>query len=150
MPANAQTFARCLGGESAAIDSASSTPKPCNHCVSQSKNCIWPGEDGRKKARTSSPSASDISFRQGVRGKDASIGREPQPSVPEVPGHRSGQPQGMRPPSDHGISPASHPPPLPGNTNGHSSAESSNSSSSETPYTTVHYHRHLGPTAIAP
>lgn len=26
----------------------------------------------------------------------------------------------------------------------------SNSNASETPYTTVHYHRHLGPTALAP
>ena len=141
-------FHRCLGGESTAIGNAQSVPKSCNHCVSQSKTCIWPGEDGRKKGRTSSPAGSDVSFRQGPPGKASPYGQAP---IPEAPWQDSGQSQGFKPPSDYGISPTSRPPPLARGANGqHSMGERSNSSASETPYITVHYHRHLGPTAIAP
>lgn len=138
---------RCIGGESA-IGSAPSAPKPCNHCISQSKNCVWPEEDGRKKPKITSPAASDLSFRHGIRGKDVPT-VPPHTSIPRTGRLDSGQPQGYKASSDHGVSPTSNPPTLTTSANGnHSSGEHSNSSASQTSYTTVHYYRHLGPTGI--
>lgn len=136
---------RCIGGESA-ISNAPSAPKPCNHCVSQSKNCIWPEEDGRKKTKTSSPARSDPNFRHGKRGKDITK-VPPNASIPQVGRLDSSHPQPSKAFSDYGISPTSKPPELKtGNDGNHSSGERSVSSASQTPYTTVHYYRHLGPT----
>ncbi|KAL6714757.1 hypothetical protein ACLMJK_008182 [Lecanora helva] len=108
-------------------------------------------EDGRKKGRTSSPAGSDLSFRQGTREKISPAAQYGQAPIPEGQWDSFGQRPGFQSTSDHGISPMSHPPQLASASNGHTSTgERSNSSASETPYTTVHYHRHLGPTAIAP
>ncbi len=137
---------RCIGGESA-ISNAPSAPKPCNHCVNQSKNCVWPEEDGRKKTRISSPAGSDPSFRQGSRRKDVPT-VPPQASMPQIPRPDSGQSHSYKASSDFGFTPRSNPPPpLAGSANSNlSSDEHSNSNASQTPYTTVHYYRHLGPT----
>lgn len=136
---------RCIGGESA-ISSAPSAPKPCNHCVSQSKRCIWPEEDGRKKTRTTSPAGSDLSFRRGSRGKDVPP-VPPQSSIHQKSRLDSGQPHGYKASPDYGISPTSNPPPLARSADGNdSSGERSNSNASQASYTTVHYYRHLGPT----
>lgn len=127
---------RCLGGEAAAIGSSASLPKPCNHCISQSKTCIWPEEDGRKKAKTSSPATSDISFRQGTRGTGVPGG---QHAIPPVPRLDSGQTQDSKTPGSYGISPTSNPPPLAGNPQGnHISGGRSDSDASQTPYTLIH------------
>lgn len=135
---------RCLGGDSA-IGSSSGGAKPCNHCVSQSKSCLWPPEDGRKRARTSSPGRGDLRSKHATRGKDISAGQ--QAPTPQFPRIDNGESQGYRASSDYGISPTSNPPAVAGSANGnHSTGERSNSATSQTSYTTVHYYRHLGPT----
>lgn len=138
---------RCIGGESAI---SSAAPKPCNHCVNQSKNCIWPEEDGRKKTKMLSPAGSDLSSRHGSRGKDLPA-VPPHASIPQIPD--SGHSQSYKASSDHGISPTSKPPPppplVPSASSNHSNGERSNSNASQTPYTTVHYYRHLGPTGTS-
>ncbi len=139
---------RCIGGESA-ISSAPAAPKPCNHCVNQSKKCLWPEEDGRKKTKMLSPAGSDLNSKYGSRGKD-SPDVAPHTSIPQFPLPASGRAhtQSYKTSPDHGISPTSNPPPpLPTSANGnHSSGDRSDSNASQTPYTTVHYYRHLGPT----
>ena len=140
---------RCLGGGATAISGALVAPNPCNHCASLSKQCVWPQEDGRKRGRTSSP------------GNAATQGNTPRPRgdessslrsmiAPPTPLSTEGS-QAFETPADHGTSSSTAPPTANGCANGISSLEErSNSSASETPYTTVHYYRHLGPTAIAP
>ena len=92
-----------------------------------------------------------MSFRSGVRGKDLPTRQYSQAPIHEVQMRDSGQAQSFKAPSGYGISPSSYSPPLAGGADSHLSAgESSNSGTSEIPYTTVHYYRHLGPTAIAP
>lgn len=136
---------RCIGGESA-LSSAPSAPKPCNHCVSQSKKCKWPEEDGRKKARNSSPACRDLSFRHGIRGKDVPT-VSPHGSIPQTGRLDLGQSQSYKVSSDHGVSPTSNPSTMATSANGNqSSGERSMSNASQNPYTTVHYYRHLGPT----
>ncbi|KAK3174825.1 hypothetical protein OEA41_002071 [Lepraria neglecta] len=133
---------RCIGGEAAAIGSASSAPKPCNHCVSLSRSCVWPPEDGRKRPRTSSSGNADVRL--------AGHGARDKKPVHQAIDLEARQPEGNKSRIEYGI-PVSNVPALAGIANGnYSGGERSNSSASKTPYTTVHYHRHLGPTAIAP
>lgn len=143
---------RCLGGEAAAISSAPAASKPCNHCASLSRHCVWPQEDGRKRARTSSPrNAGGREDLPGIR-RDENPGLLSNRSLisPTLP-LSSESPQALGAPADHGISPTTVLPAANGGTNGtFLFGERSGSSASETPYTTVHYYRHLGPTAIAP
>ena len=143
---------RCLGGGPTATSSASVTAKPCNHCASLSKHCVWPQEDGRKRGRTSSPGnavgrdnfARTCSNENSILQSTRSL-MTPTPTLSTESSHA------LRLPADHGISPNTLLPAANGGTNGMiSHGERSDSSASETPYTTVHYHRHLGPTAIAP
>lgn len=138
---------RCIGGESA-ISNAPSAPKPCNHCISQSKKCTWPEEDGRKKTKTSSPARSDPSFRNGKRGKEVDS-VPPNASIPQARRLDTNHPHSSKIPSDYEDSPTSKPPTLAtGNDASHSSGERSLSNASQPPYTTVHYYRHLGPTGM--
>ena len=124
---------KCLGGEAAALSSGSSAPRPCNHCVSQSKLCVWPEEDGRKKAKTSSPAGSDVSFRGGKRGAGLV---ELSGSIPTIPRQGSGRSEDTKTSRSPKISPKwRSPPPLAGNAkNDHSAGERSNSDASQTPY----------------
>ena len=122
---------KCLGGEAAALSSGSATPKPCNHCVSQSKLCVWPEEDGRKKAKTSSPAGSDVSFKSGRRVAGIP---EQQGSIPGVPRQDSAKSEDTKTSRSPETSTKFKPPPLAGNAKGHSSGERSNSDASQTPY----------------
>ena len=143
---------RCLGGGPTATSSPSVTAKPCNHCASLSKHCVWPQEDGRKRGRTSSPgnAVGRDNFARPSRDENSSL-RSTRPLITPTPTLSTESSQAPGPPADHGISPNTILPAANGSTNGTiSSGERSDSSASETPYTTVHYHRHLGPTAIAP
>lgn len=138
---------RCIGGESAI---SSAAPKPCNHCVNQSKNCIWPEEDGRKKIKKLSPAGSDQISKHGSRGMDLPA-VPPHASIPQIPRPDSGNPQSYKAPSDYEFSPTSHPPPpLPTSVSGNrSNGERSDSNATQIPYTNVHYYRHLGPTGTS-
>ena len=141
---------RCLGGGGAtAISSAPLATNPCNHCAGLSKQCVWPQEDGRKRGRTSSPgNAPGQDNLSRTRGDENSSLRSmiapPTPLSTESP-------QAPEPPADQRTSSSTALPTV--NTGGkenRSLGDRSDSSASETPYTTVHYYRHLGPTAIAP
>ena len=140
---------RCLGGGATTISSAPVATNPCNHCASLSKQCVWPQEDGRKRGRTSSPgnaAAHDNLAR--TRGDESSNLRSM--IAPPTPLSTESS-QAPEPPADHATSFSTTLPVANTGTNGNRSlGERSDSSASETPYTTVHYYRHLGPTAIAP
>lgn len=130
---------RCQGKEAAAIGSAPAA-LPCYDCASLSKHCVWPQEDGRKRAKTSSPG--------NLRGRD---------DLPNTYRNENSSPwsfQSMMPlsaPADQRILPTSVLPVANGGAYGKFSlGECSDSSASETPFTTVHYYRHLGPAAVAP
>ena len=129
---------RCQGGESKTV-SANAVPKPCNHCASLGKVCEWPEEDGRKQKRTRQMSA-------------ASSGAPLYVTNPESLSFTSPSTGNPTPPMDTDQTrfaglPArgsqSHPTSL-------AASNRTESTGSETTYTTVHYFRHLGPTAIAP
>ena len=142
---------RCLGGEATAINSNSVAAKPCNHCASLSKDCVWPQEDGRKRGRPSSPrNASEDNLFKPRRNENSRLRSVQSLTASTTPlSTESSQALGAR--ADHGISPTAVLPKINRGTNGMISlGERSDSSASETPYTTVHYYRHLGPTAIAP
>lgn len=140
---------RCLGGEAVTLGNASLAPKPCNHCVSQSRTCVWPPEDGRKRARTSSSgNAIARPTKAELRQQDCL----PEPTLPSAsPTYQRNGAESCASAPNHGVLFGSNTPAsIEGNNGKRSAGEGSDSSASQTPYTTVHYHRHLGPTAIAP
>ena len=135
---------RCHGGESKTASSNSSS-KPCTHCLSLGKLCEWPEEDGRKQKRTRQMSAaSSLSMnRQDSIGLDSSSTGNPTPPPVSCDQTRFADlpvTDSIAISDGHG---ASHPISL-------TASNRSESIHGETPYTTVHYFRHLGPTAIAP
>ena len=143
---------RCLGGGTTSVSSGPVAAKPCDHCASQSKHCVWPREDGRKRGRTSSPGngGERDNIRRTRRDEKSSL-RSIGSLTVATPTLSTENPQVLGPPAANGISPTTALPAPNGGTNGMTSLEErSDSSASETPYTTVHYYRHLGPTAIAP
>ena len=143
---------RCLGGEAIATGSASVGAKACNHCVGLSKDCVWPQEDGRKRGRTSSPGNT---WRQVYNPR---TGRIEYPSLGSIRSMNAPTPplstensQTFGASADPETSPSIGLPAANESIHGvFSLGERSDSLASETPYTTVHYYRHLGPTAIAP
>ena len=140
---------RCLGGGATAIGSAPVVTNPCNHCASLSKQCVWPQEDGRKRGRTSSPgnAGGQDNFTRTRGDENSSLRSMIAPPTPLS----TESPQAPEPPADHRTSTSTALPTANTGTNGNRSlGDRSDSSASETPYTTVHYYRHLGPTAIAP
>ena len=140
---------RCLGGGATAIGSAPVVTSPCNHCASLSKQCVWPQEDGRKRGRTSSPgnAGGQDNFPRTRGDENSSLRSMIAPPTPLS----TESPQAPEPPADHRTSTSTALPTANTGTNGNRSlGDRSDSSASETPYTTVHYYRHLGPTAIAP
>ena len=143
---------RCLGGEALAIDSASVGAKACNHCASLSKDCVWPQEDGRKRGRTSSPGNArrQVYFPRTRRIENPSLASV-QSMTDHTPPISTANSQAFGASADPETSPTTGLPAanesIPG---AFSLGERSNSLASETPYRTVHYYRHLGPTAIAP
>ena len=144
---------RCLGGEATAISSAPAATRPCNHCTSLSKRCVWPQEDGRKRGRTSSPGhANGQDYLPEKRWKQSPGPRSIRSLNPPAPSLSSESSQTPGAPADLSISPSTVLSAANGGTNAKVPlrGECSDSSANETPYTTVHYYRHLGPTAIAP
>ena len=139
---------RCLGGGATAIGSAPVVTNPCNHCASLSKQCVWPQEDGRKRARTSSPgnAGGQDNFPRTRRDENSSLGSMNAPPTPLS----IESSQAPEPPANHGTSSSTDPAANTGTNGNPLLGDRSDSSASETPYTTVHYYRHLGPTAIAP
>ena len=143
---------RCLGGEATAVSSYPAAARPCDHCASLSKLCVWPQEDGRKRGRTSSPgnAGGPDNLSRTRRNQNSSFGFVRSLAAPTPPLSTEGS-QPFAASADNEISPTSVIPAANGGTNGKFSfVERSDSSASEMPYTTVHYYRHLGPTAIAP
>ena len=141
---------RCLGGEATATSSTPGAAKSCNHCAILSKQCVWPQEDGRKKGRTSSPSNTAGHGKSPITSKEDNFDlRQIQSLNSPTPPLFTKSCQGA--PADPGNLPTTVLPAANGGANDSIFLEErSDSSASETPYTTVHYYRHLGPTAIAP
>ena len=140
---------RCLGGGATAIGSTPVVTNPCNHCASLSKQCVWPQEDGRKRGRTSSPgnAGGQDNFPRARGDENSSLRSMIAPPTP-LSTESSQAPEQA---ADHRTSSSTALPTVKTGTNGNGSlGDRSDSSASETPYTTVHYYRHLGPTAIAP
>jgi len=146
---------RCQGGQSA-LKSSRRNSQPCDYCTQHSRRCDWPDEDGRKLKRQRSRSPSQpgnlsLNTRANAPAGLNGNGMTPATNFSIVDEH---QERGLdflpetqlRLTNQH---PAS-------TTNGENSQASevtsrrSFSSATETPYTTVHYYRHHGPTAIAP
>lgn len=143
---------RCLGGGATSTSTASVAARPCNHCASLSKHCIWPQEDGRKRGRTSSPgnAAGQDNLPRTRRDEVSGLRSLHSSNAPTSP-HSTDSSQAFGLLADHGTSPTTVPPTTDGRTSGMISlGDRSESSASDTHYTTVHYYRHLGPTAIAP
>ena len=128
---------RCLGGGATAIGSAPVVTNPCNHCASLSKQCVWPQEDGRKRARTSSPGTGggEDTFPRVRRDETSSVGSMNAPPTPLS----TESSQAPEPPADHRTSSSTTLPPANTGTNENGSLGGrSDSSASETPNTTVH------------
>lgn len=143
---------RCLGGEATAISSAPVVVRRCNHCASLSKHCVWPQGDGRRRGRTSSPgnAGGRDNISRTRRNENSSL-PSIRPSIPPRPPISTESSQALRAPAGHGIPPTTVLPAANGGANGKISlGERSDSSASETLCATVHYYRHLGPTAMAP
>lgn len=138
---------RCLGGEATAITSLPVPAKPCGHCASLSKHCVWPQEDGRKRGRTSSPGNTNGQEDLPRPCGDETFSMRPTRSlIPPTHALSTESSQARGRSADHGVSPPTVLPAANGGANDKSSlGERSDSSASETPYTTVHYYRHLGP-----
>ena len=138
---------RCQGGESKSV-SPNSVPKPCNHCASLGKVCEWPEEDGRKQKRSRQMSAPSTkaplysSIQESLGFTSPSTGGKPTPPSDTEPSHTAmGPTRRSHPIGDVGL--RSRP-------SSHAASLRTESTGSQTMYTTVHYYRHLGPTAIAP
>lgn len=137
---------RCSGGEAATLGSASSTQRRCNHCVSQSKTCVWPPDDGRKRARTSSSKSAISRSKKDELRVESSCSKLTPPSRYSIPHQDSSASDIVARGNRDSESPA-----LSGDANDKTSIGLRlDSLASQLPYTTVYYHRHLGPTAIAP
>ena len=139
---------RCQGGNRG-------LSQPCEYCAQHSRKCDWPEEDGRKLKRQRSRSDSLFSGHSASAAPDSLAGLAINEDyaanrLPVLDEHRANNfNQQMAGPGEqlpHGqFTPdgmLNHTP--------QSGTHRSGSSASETPYTTVHYYRHHGPTAIAP
>ncbi|KAL9602074.1 MAG: hypothetical protein Q9219_002070 [cf. Caloplaca sp. 3 TL-2023] len=130
---------RCEGG---VAPGKTNRTKPCNHCGNLKKDCLWPEEDGRKRPRANVSEPSDPNYRNTPTSDETTSVDDsltPQSTLNDV--HRlslaSEQERrgrlGAR--SDEAEKPHHRP---------------SNDSQPQDPYSTIHYYRELGPTAIAP
>ena len=139
---------RCQGGESKTV-SPNSVPKPCNHCASLGKVCEWPEEDGRKQKRSRQLSAASSkaplysTIQESLTFTSPSSAGNPTPPMDAADPSRTAilSARGGHTFGDIGIQ--SRP-------SSHAASVGTESTGSQTMYTTVHYYRHLGPTAIAP
>ena len=137
---------RCQGGESKTV-AANAVPKPCNHCASLGKICEWPEEDGRKQKRTRQLSTASSSVPLYSTNQDSMSFTSPSTGDPTPP-IDTDQTRFANLPARGSIAVSegkghSHPTSL-------APSNRTESAGSEATYTTVHYFRHLGPTAIAP
>lgn len=138
---------RCQGGESKTV-SANAVPKPCNHCASLGKICEWPEEDGRKQKRTRQLSTASSGVPLYPTSQDSMSLTSPSTGNPTPP-IDTDQPRITDFPARASMAASEsrgYYPPQPGL----SATKRAVSGSSEAAYTTVHYFRHLGPTAIVP
>ncbi|KAG8532544.1 uncharacterized protein KY384_002421 [Bacidia gigantensis] len=120
--------------------------------MQHSKSCDWPEEDGRKVKRQRSRSLSQSSAKSSQGGADrfGALELNDQFAPPPLPILEEGSEHSfhnVEPP--RGV-PASRKDDSKNMSRGSSTDDSRRSSASDTPYTTVHYYRHHGPTAIAP
>ena len=140
---------RCQGGNPAPPTQGASS-QACEYCAQRNIDCHWPTEDGRKLKRQRSRSASQSSSGSGHAGFDrlvslpfneASTTSTPT-QLPILEEYRA---------KDFKLAPSGQKPSLPRQqSNETQSSDTRLSSASDTPYTTVHYYRHHGPTALAP
>ena len=156
---------RCQGG---APDSstAASTPKSCDSCSRLGKICTWPEEDGRKRPRftitNTRPNQSVASSHEREPPSDDRYYSPTSPSDADearLDDHRYSDPPKTRDDRTTRYSTADFRDAnrLNGNESvrGSVAADEHSQKSQENPveedsYSTLHYYRHLGPTAIAP
>lgn len=131
---------RCEGG--IAPGKANRT-KRCNHCEALRKECLWPEEDGRKRPRANVVAEpSDPAYRNTPTSDETTSvdgGLTPQSTLTDVNRLSIGSEQerrGRPGPRSNEAAETRYPPP--------------NNNQLSNPYTTIHYYRELGPTAIAP
>ena len=130
---------RCQGGNP--LES-----QPCKHCIHRMRPCNWPEEDGRKLKRQRSRSGSQNSGPSVGADRFADLAVSEEFAAPDLPvlkehPHPEDQPSISRP-REYSSNEYMTKPGI--------AAESTNRRTSDTPYKTVHYYRHHGPTAIAP
>lgn len=148
---------RCLGGEPA-FGSLDSPIKPCSLCISSGRDCVWPKEDGRRRQSGSMLNTADPLPSQRYAATDTSSSTSVSAEIQvgwNQEQHKNAWPcDGVSPPGDlSGI-----------HDDGSDTVvlddqetmdQRSRTSGIESPKegpadATLHYYRHLGPTAIAP
>ncbi|KAL8641282.1 MAG: hypothetical protein Q9228_001886 [Teloschistes exilis] len=118
---------------------ATNRTKPCNHCNHLRKDCVFPEEDGRKRPRPAIPDTSEPPQRNTPTSDETTSVDDsltPQSAVHDVNRLTIGAGQHAR-----------GRPGAPGEKPYHRPSQDDQAKDS---YTTIHYYRELGPTALAP
>ena len=161
---------RCLAGPPPAL-ATSLDATPCRQCISHGSQCLWPEEDGRKRGRTSAGDAVE-SLKGQRESRDGELFEPAALSVPTATttgiqeaisgqchqdqnNHRANGPAFHRQISYSKRGDAVHGQGRRALAHQDATEEVPASLASASPqetdsYATVHYFRHLGPTAIAP
>ncbi|KAL9579993.1 MAG: hypothetical protein Q9212_004758 [Teloschistes hypoglaucus] len=127
---------RCTGGSP---PGATNRTKPCNHCNHLRKDCVFPEEDGRKRPRAAIPDTSEPPQRNTPTSDETTSVDDsltPQSAVHDVNRLTIGAGQHARG--------------RPGAPEEKPRHRPSQDDQAKDSYTTIHYYRELGPTALAP
>ncbi|KAI4089940.1 MAG: hypothetical protein LQ344_005041 [Seirophora lacunosa] len=130
---------RCSGG---IPPGKTNRTKPCSHCLHLNKDCLWPEEDGRKRPRATVSDPSDPAYcntptSDETISVDDGLALQPAMNDANRLSLASDQEREGRPSARSGNAGGLKYQPL-------------NNNQTQDSYTTIHYYRELGPTAIAP